>query len=70
MKKLTEYETPRTDAMRSGIRHPKAAQILLESHGDLERKLRMCRDALAEIFAKTKDLKSYATAKQALDQTK
>jgi hypothetical protein len=51
MKNLNEYETPITDAMRSGIPHPKAVQIMLASHGDLERSLALCRDALAEIAA-------------------
>ena len=49
MNALHEYPTPRTDALRSGIPHPKAVQIMLASHSDLERKLALCRDALDSI---------------------
>ena len=51
MTALHAYPTPRTDALRSGIPHPKAVQIMLASHSDLERRLALCRDALAGIVA-------------------
>ena len=74
MKHLTEYQTPITDAMRSGIPHPKAAQIMLASHGDLERKLALCRDALAEIVKLGEDMpepsEETEIAIESLDQTK
>ena len=72
MKQLHEYETPITNAMRSGIPHPKAVQVMLASHGDLERKLAMCRDVLKLTLDSCTNIPdSVITAiSQALDQTK
>ena len=51
MKKLTEYETPKTIAATFEVRgYPIPADVTFASFsGDLERKLAMCRDALAEV---------------------